>query len=53
MKKIHIAIIEDDKELLRGITRTLSNCADIVVEATYSNAEDFIKEVNELKFDPV
>ncbi|MCK9447840.1 MAG: response regulator transcription factor [Bacteroidales bacterium] len=51
MKKIHIAIIEDDKELLRGITRTLSNCADIVVEATYSNAEDFIKEVNELKFD--
>ena len=48
MKPIRIAIVEDDKELLKGISKTLSLSDEIDVLDTFSNAEDFIKEVEKL-----
>lgn len=51
MNPIRIAIVEDDKELLKGISRTLTLSNEVDVIATFTNAEDFIKEVETLNAD--
>lgn len=51
MKTIRIAIVEDDEELLKGISRTLMLSDEVNVIATFTNAEDFIKEVETLNAD--
>jgi DNA-binding NarL/FixJ family response regulator len=49
MKPLRIAIVEDDKELLKGISRSLSQNNDVKVIGTFSNAEDFLNEAEKLK----
>lgn len=51
MKPIRITIVEDDVELLKGISRTLMLNDEVDVIATFTNAEDFIKEAEELNAD--
>jgi DNA-binding NarL/FixJ family response regulator len=51
MNPIRIAIVEDDEELLKGISRTLMLSNEVDVIATFSNAEDFIKDVETLNAD--
>lgn len=51
MKPIRIAIVEDDKELLKGINRTLVLSEDVDVLETFTNAEDFIQAAKTLKPD--
>lgn len=48
MKAIPIAIVEDDKELLKGVSNTLMMSEEVNVLATYTNAEDYMKEVEKL-----
>jgi DNA-binding NarL/FixJ family response regulator len=48
MKPIRIAIVEDDKELLKGISNTLLLSDEVDVLATYTNAEDFLDEAEKL-----
>jgi DNA-binding NarL/FixJ family response regulator len=48
MKAIRIAIVEDDQELLKGISKTLSLSEEVEVSATYSNAEDFMNDAGTL-----
>lgn len=48
MKPIRIAIVEDDKELLKGISSTLMLSDEVDVLATYTNAEDFLNEAEKL-----
>jgi DNA-binding NarL/FixJ family response regulator len=49
MKPIRIAIVEDDKELLKGISKTLSSSREVELLATFSNAEDFLAQTERLK----
>ena len=49
MKPIRIVIVEDDRELLKGISNMLAASDDVAVEASFNNAEDFLKNVTELK----
>ena len=49
MKPIRIAIVEDDKELLKGISQTLMLSDETEVIGTYTNAEEFIDEVEKVK----
>lgn len=51
MKKIRLAIVEDDSELLLNIHRTLSLSEDIEVIETFINAEDFLIKATEIKPD--
>lgn len=51
MKAIRIIIVEDDKELLKGISQALSLSDEVEVLATFTNAEDFIKEAGKLQPD--
>jgi DNA-binding NarL/FixJ family response regulator len=51
MKPIGIAIVEDDKELLKGISNMLSWSDEVQVLATYTNAEDFLSDVQRIKPD--
>ena len=51
MKPIRIAIVEDDKELLKGISQTLMLSDETDVIGTYTNAEEFIDEVEKIKPD--
>lgn len=48
MKPIRVVIVEDDKEFLKGISRTLTLSEELAVLETFVNAESFIKEVNTL-----
>jgi len=49
MKPIRIAIVEDDKELLKGISQILMLSEEVEVVATFTNAEDFIKDIESCK----
>lgn len=51
MKAIRIVIVEDDKELLKGISNILALRDEIEVLETFSNAEDFLKEAGKIKPD--
>ena len=51
MKPIRIAIVEDDVELLKGITQTISLSDETDVIASFTNAEDFLKEAETLNVD--
>jgi len=53
MKPINIIIVEDDKELLKGIVRTLSLSEEVEVLETYTNAEDFIRGIENQQSDVV
>jgi len=51
VKPIRIAIVEDDQELLKGICQILMQREETDVIATFTNAEDFIKEIEILNPD--
>lgn len=53
MKTIRIAIVEDDKELLKGISKTLALSDEVDILETYTNAEDFISEAEKLQPDVI
>lgn len=48
MKPVKIVIVEDDKEFLKGISRTLVLSEELEMLGTFISAEDFIKEVKVL-----
>jgi len=48
MNPIKIAIVEDDIEFLKGISRALTLSGEVDVLDTYANAEDFIKQAETL-----
>lgn len=48
MKPIRIAIVEDDKELLKGISTTLSLSDEVELLSTFTNAEDFLIDAEKL-----
>ena len=51
MNPTRIAIVEDDAEILTGISRTLALSDEIKLLGIYTNAEDFIKEAEHLQPD--
>jgi DNA-binding NarL/FixJ family response regulator len=51
MTPIRIAIVEDDKELLKGISQILLLSDEVEVVATFTNAEDYIKEAKTINAD--
>jgi len=53
MKPIRIIIVEDDSEFLKGISSTLMVCEEADLQKTYTNAEDFLNEVEAINPDIV
>lgn len=53
MKPIRIAIVEDDQELLKGVSQAMLFSDEIDLVATFTNAEDFIRESPTLALDIV
>lgn len=53
MKPIRIAIVEDDQELLKGVSQAMLFSDEIDLVATFTNAEDFIRESTTLALDIV
>jgi len=53
MKPIRITIVEDDQQLLKGISNTLSLSDEVDVLTTYTNAEDFLSEARNIHPDVV
>lgn len=53
MKPIRIAIVEDDTELLKGISHTLEASEEIEVLSIFTNAEDFSASAPTLNADVV
>lgn len=51
MSPIRTVLVEDDKELLDGISQALALSDEIEIIATFTNAEDFTKEVERLNPD--
>lgn len=49
MKRIKVAIVEDDKELMNGICAALSSGNEIELTGAFGNAEDFLAAAEKLK----
>lgn len=53
MKPIRITIVEDDAELLKGITQTISLSDEVELLATFTNAEDFLNQTESINADVI
>ncbi len=53
MKHIHLVIVEDDKELLDSVSRTLSLSEELKIINCYTSAESFMLDLPELNVDVV
>ncbi len=51
MKPIRVTIVEDDKELLKGISTILSASEEVKLLPTFTNAEDFVAVAETLDAD--